>query len=633
MVPVVVASAPKAASSQRPKVAVLAVCALALLYLAMRPTEGSVQLVAKGAEVRTAAPKATARPGAEQKDSPAAAEATERRPCTCSALPEPHEQSAHPSPSSPPSASFAASPARAAPVTGARYPDPEAYTDTVDGTKGLHVLREWQPKRSVLTLNSGVPGAPAGETRLVVDDWTAYMGPGGAEKHVPALPLCSPLANGHLAGSVLSSSFVDLDVGPLVLQGANDYTDVMVRGQAGPGVEDTMVRSLLWHRVTPEEEAERAHAQGAHMWVGMMPDTRAHYCGKLSEFRDEFKPHTTCDGARNESPYVGPDYCFKSSEPAAIVSYDCGVVESGVYRVECHWDVYSLDAGGRHVTYNRHNRFDLGPLVGKATVEEYDELAVPGTAVYIDAGGHFFNEILPRLIHMDTFLPPHIPLVWSTGPIVDRVLGELRGAGILSAERKIVQHDKGPHFFRAKRLYVYQSSMAAREYPLLLASSQRLMTRRLHEWVAARPPFPVEKRDGIVLLSRPAGARCVTNQDDLLRRLREEFSGKHILEFQAGYGEWTFLRTMEELYWARVVIGPHGANLNNWVGMRPGSTVVEFGFDNAEGFMLPADYFCLARNLGLRYWMSLGLPGAGYSSPMTVRVDEVVNIVKTAYDA
>jgi hypothetical protein len=60
------------------------------------------------------------------------------------------------------------------------------------------------------------------------------------------------------------------------------------------------------------------------------------------------------------------------------------------------------------------------------------------------------------------------------------------------------------------------------------------------------------------------------------------------------------------------VISPHGAGLNNLVFARTGAAVVEVGFIDPD-FHLPSDYMCLARNLGLSYWLVLPTQ-TGYGS-------------------
>ena len=45
---------------------------------------------------------------------------------------------------------------------------------------------------------------------------------------------------------------------------------------------------------------------------------------------------------------------------------------------------------------------------------------------------------------------------------------------------------------------------------------------------------------------------------------------------------------------------------------------------------LPSDYFCQARNLGLRYWLSMTNTGC-YGCPTRANVEELVDIVGRAY--
>jgi hypothetical protein len=44
---------------------------------------------------------------------------------------------------------------------------------------------------------------------------------------------------------------------------------------------------------------------------------------------------------------------------------------------------------------------------------------------------------------------------------------------------------------------------------------------------------------------------------------------------------------------------------------------------------MPSEFFCLGRNLGLRYWLSPSLEGS-YVSPMRVNVPDVIDIVRRA---
>jgi hypothetical protein len=135
--------------------------------------------------------------------------------------------------------------------------------------------------------------------------------------------------------------------------------------------------------------------------------------------------------------------------------------------------------------------------------------------------------------------------------------------------------------------------------------------------------------EGIVFLTRgqDGKSRSVVNQAELLAALGAAFPGVTIDAFEPT-GDIPFLDVAARVYPARVVIGPHGANLNNIFGARPGTTMVEFGY--AGGMNMPSDFFCLGRNLGFHYWLSPSLEGE-YGSPMRVNVPDIVNIVRTAF--
>jgi hypothetical protein len=58
--------------------------------------------------------------------------------------------------------------------------------------------------------------------------------------------------------------------------------------------------------------------------------------------------------------------------------------------------------------------------------------------------------------------------------------------------------------------------------------------------------------------------------------------------------------------------------------MRPGCWVVEIGFID-EGFNMPTDFYCYARNLGLTYWLSIA--EGTYSTPLKINLADVREIV------
>lgn len=92
-----------------------------------------------------------------------------------------------------------------------------------------------------------------------------------------------------------------------------------------------------------------------------------------------------------------------------------------------------------------------------------------------------------------------------------------------------------------------------------------------------------------------------------------------------GGGGLSFNATGDLLYDACIFIAAHGAGLNNMFMMRPGCTVIEVGFVD-PGFHLPSDYYCAARNLQMRYYLSLATSG-DYMSSLHVDVDEVLAIL------
>ena len=61
----------------------------------------------------------------------------------------------------------------------------------------------------------------------------------------------------------------------------------------------------------------------------------------------------------------------------------------------------------------------------------------------------------------------------------------------------------------------------------------------------------------------------------------------------------------DRVYQSCLVIGPHGGNMPNMMFLRQGCWVVEIGYDDAI-YPLPSDFYYFTRNLGLKYWLSVG---------------------------
>lgn len=137
-----------------------------------------------------------------------------------------------------------------------------------------------------------------------------------------------------------------------------------------------------------------------------------------------------------------------------------------------------------------------------------------------------------------------------------------------------------------------------------------------------------QPRNSIVVLRRYDGlARSIENHGELMAALRERFPGRSVEDWQAT--KENFLATGAVMYHAAVIVGPHGANMNNMLYARRGTAVVEIGFVDTADMSWPPDYLCLARNLGLPYWASVTKRGE-YHTPLVIHVQRTVEIVAEA---
>ena len=563
----------------------------------------------------------------------------------------------------PPAAQLAApssSPAAAAAALGAVDGDGVSYT--LGGLRGPGVSQAWVPHRTLAHLDLGVGGAQAA---ILVDNWFGYHHSGvealawsasaqslsllGEAKpwagsppglRAPPLPQCPPLSpTGRLVlpPDLNVQAFPDYPSADLIRRGRDSGAFVPSMGAAaGAGASDSpsFVRALPWHRLWHNESSDfPAALSGSHMlYASMTPHSRARFCATGGGgLNPDFAPSVLCDGTPNPAgPSTRYPYCNRATAPVAVMSLDCAFVDSIQHVGVIVWNVLTLDGGGAVVTYNGHPRWELR---GDVPVTLYEELACAGTSVYPEAPGHLFNEILPRLIHLDSVLPVHIPLLWPPGALPGRLLADLQAAGLVSSERTFVPQPAVPSLFRARRLYVYTSDYGSGHTPLILYTSQRVFAARLHARSAALAAAGGSGSTGgkriIVLQRAPGQPRAIGNHEALMEALRAAFPGHTVDTFLPGSPGYSFVEVAAMVYDARVVIGPHGANMNNIVGMREGCWVVEVGYSDS-GESMPSDYFCQARNLGLRYWLAMADSGS-YGGGIVANIPDILDIVKQAF--
>ena len=541
-------------------------------------------------------------------------------------------------------------------------PSPELFSHVVDGVKGGQVLRAWLPRRSTALLPLPQFDSSSVGATLVIDNFfhlyqrsistKLFSWPPRALKNplfglveaplglsaeglAPPLPKCTDLENGllrHPTALQPKSSYKNYLSGARVVEtGGDDFAASLSRlHNVSTSLADpySIVRSLLWHRISSVDREifgkEFFNGTEAYAKPRMSEDGRTRFCARRGDYSKDFEPSPPCPtvvdfGSTGGAPEKWP-YCNPPTSPIAVISFDCGIVESYFSDVVV-FNMITLDGGG-HVLSSNVNNWGF-PSV---PIQEFDELACTGNAVYPTAPGHFFNEILPRLVVLDFLLPQHIPLLWPSGAMTEQVLADFRAAGILSSERPypLLQTNSAPQVMRARRLFSFASTVEMSSWsPLILMLAQRVMAASIHEAVLARQTTNQIVSKSIVVLTRAAGqSRSIINEAALLEALRASFPSYTIDAFVPNL---PFLDVAQRVFKAKLIIGPHGANLNNMFGAQPSTAIIEIGY--AGGMRMPSDYFCLARNLGLRYWLSPSATGE-YGTPMVAHIDDIVKIAK-----
>jgi len=394
---------------------------------------------------------------------------------------------------------------------------------------------------------------------------------------------------------------------------------------------------LLWHRIQLESTALNygmINCPGKHLedyFVHMTDSGKTKYCLNKEFYSEDFSPFLNCDNqytkpaivTQTDSPVNA--YCLRETAPVAVLSVDCMIAESGYANDVIIWNLLSTRNKGKVYQYSViKGRWALPRNV---QIYDYDELACIGTSLYPWSPGHFYNEVLPRLLYMDDVLPDHIPLLWPDGEIASNVLLTFKNAGLVSNTREFIINNQ-PRLHRARRMYILSSDYGPAHSPLILFINHNNFQRKLHKFMIFKH---VKIHHGIIILSRGVNgrSRSVQNQIELTETISKKFPQKQ-LDVLEVTSEMSYLDVSERVYQSDIIMGPHGANLNNIFAARFASTIIEFGFET--GMIMPSDYFCLSRNLGLKYWLSPSIVSS-YTGPMIVDILDVINIVnKTIND-
>lgn len=506
----------------------------------------------------------------------------------------------------------------------------------------------WRPEAS-LALNSqrGAPQLSAGVA------WSAQFSGGGNGGDVAAAwrgarGLATCAVRGFTAAAAAAAV------------GLRRATSTEIASGAVPGVRIALTATL--DGASPDFDAALVAPPS------MLLPTLAALCGAPpaydASFQYELRP-SNCGAAGGASPpppsFAAP-WCLRPSDAATVLAIDCGWVESfvqddwrgPVWRV-ISGSVLTLNAStGGTVLADAETRDGRpaalwprggAPPAGGAPAVRVVEHAVLATAGPLRCAwcpGHFFNEALPVLLLLDALLPATVPLLWPAGDVPEAAARALRRAGVLSPRRRVLLEPREPTLHHVQRLYAFRDTGAIATSWLAQRFAARVLQRAVaapaltaaaaatagYAPAAADPPPAVM---AVVLLREGASTRRLTNAPAVVAAIRAAVPGVVVDAFtpsadgSAGTG---FLEGGARVSRACLLVGVHGANLAQMTFLRPGCWVVELGA--ADIF---SDYYCLARNLGLRYWLSLGSAGAHGATDFTANVDELADILRAFAEA
>lgn len=462
----------------------------------------------------------------------------------------------------------------------------------------------------------------------------------------------APIAS-HCAPTLKGGRFTEADSVALRRSGSTEM---------GPSLRD--IRAGIVPGVTMVATVKLAQDMDDSLLLNrtnMLPLSLATFCSNRSKFGADHVPLGGCPGAEPSdgccTPHNGVRWCAPPAEALYLLAVECGIVDNYVGAGSVMSNVVSTAGAVSTVG----NSWWIAP---HHPVLEYAELAVPGGVVFADTIGHFANEMLPSLLLLDKLVPLHVPLVWPDGQVTRYFLEELKNEGVLDPNRPLVMvSNKKPSLARAQRLYVLRPARRYDQAPNVAWVSQRLMqlmlTKGLHRRLSAASQAPTRAdqhdstdsasgaigitgtglRNGptatlltrlhrVVIFQRSMEPRRVSNHDQLVSAVAAALGPTFIIEEfepspEAGHPLWD---TAARVNAACFIIGPHGANMLNVMFLEPGNPcwVVELGYSQRNPSMMP-DWYCLTRNLGYTYYLSLALE-SGYQVPMEANIQEVAAI-------
>ncbi|CAF2138499.1 unnamed protein product [Rotaria magnacalcarata] len=234
------------------------------------------------------------------------------------------------------------------------------------------------------------------------------------------------------------------------------------------------------------------------------------------------------------------------------------------------------------------------------TVESYDEL-LDSVGVGLSDHGHFAPQQLPRILRLLAVTPSSSKLLVASGGKADQFMDILVERSIVTRDR-IVPYDKNK-IYQAK--IVYRSET----WPYLPGD---LYGKYLHDRTDMEIVYRSlimnelldEERDLVLIVMRkPENSRSLINHDAMVNMIEQTLRNfsKTLLKIELFTGENHIKDQIKIWQKSKIVIAPHGAGLVNIMWMKPGSFVIEIGYES--GWTLPEMYFEMATHCQHKYWL------------------------------
>ena len=353
---------------------------------------------------------------------------------------------------------------------------------------------------------------------------------------------------------------------------------------------------------------------------------------ELPRYTEDYRDNYLCHKLNIRDKWLA---CMMSAiELSEAMPYTRKFVTVGIYNAFIDYGSCNDQVPGtvftNHATYH-FQRWTNSPcfnsvITNTKNIQSHDALIDP-LGVYGTAYGHYPNQQFPRLLRLLATAPQDTKVLTPVDGIAGQLLDILIEKRIITKDRIIpVQRDVTYH---AKIVYRSEACpyLKGDEYGNYL--HDRTDMELVHKVMMTNPydnnSSSDKERNYIVVIKRDHGSRYLENMDEMIKTIEAiKPDGAEIVYFT---GEGHIREHMKLFNRAYMVIGVHGAGFINMMWCKPGTYILEIGYD--KGMSMPSMYYEMATHSDHIYRL---VDGTGdYSGNVNVNLTDLTIVLYTEH--